>query len=398
MSRRKITVGTTNFMFGIFVRDTSSTTGAGLAGLTHTTPGLIAEYRREGQATWTSIPLVGGTLGSYLSGSLVADGALAGAYEFDPPNACFLTGATWVKIRLRGAANMLPVLAEFELDQLPYQDAIIPVDVQRWLDKAVQADASDYPFVAVSPGGISNTSLTTTAYSAIAAAVWAVLTSTLTAAGTIGKLIVDNLNATVGSRSTQTSVDTLIGRITAPVAQMFQDLIAMILGSGTANAQWDAKSLELAPSGGGGGDASQATLLEVKAKTDLLVVGQVNYTGMVDEKGEIRHPIFIGDDYLAVHSKAFTWDINAIPGLTAATAIVKFGGVNALLGKSWLVTGTATDLGGGRWRLTAQMDDTVTGLLLPGLYDWTVEVSNAGGTEMTVVYSDRKVEVRSKPT
>jgi hypothetical protein len=44
---------------------------------------------------------------------------------------------------------------------------------------------------------------------AIAAAVWQVLTSGFTTAGTVGKLVADNLNATVSSRATQTSVDTV---------------------------------------------------------------------------------------------------------------------------------------------------------------------------------------------
>jgi hypothetical protein len=39
------------------------------------------------------------------------------------------------------------------------------------------------------------------------ASVWAILTSTQSTAGTIGKLVVDNLNATVGSRASQASVD-----------------------------------------------------------------------------------------------------------------------------------------------------------------------------------------------
>jgi hypothetical protein len=41
------------------------------------------------------------------------------------------------------------------------------------------------------------------------ASVWAILTSTLTTAGTVGKLVTDNLNATVSSRASQTSVDDL---------------------------------------------------------------------------------------------------------------------------------------------------------------------------------------------
>lgn len=43
--------------------------------------------------------------------------------------------------------------------------------------------------------------------SAIAAAVWEVATSGLSTAGTIGKLLVDNINATIGSRSSHSAAD-----------------------------------------------------------------------------------------------------------------------------------------------------------------------------------------------
>lgn len=123
MSRRKQGGGLQSFSLPIFVQSTASTTGGGLAGLTHTTSGLVAEYRRQGQSSWTSITLVSKTLGTYTSGGIVADGALDGAYEFDPPDAALASGVRFVLIRLRGAANMMPVLVEIELDAVNYQDA-----------------------------------------------------------------------------------------------------------------------------------------------------------------------------------------------------------------------------------------------------------------------------------
>jgi len=79
-----------------------------------------------------------------------------------------------------------------------------------------------------------------------AAAVWASLTSALTGAGTIGKLIVDNLNATVSSRATQTSVDTANAAIATRASQTSVDAI-----------QTDVDTL-------------QSTVDGVKAKTDNL--------------------------------------------------------------------------------------------------------------------------------
>jgi hypothetical protein len=82
------------------------------------------EYRRAGESTWTNLtPQSGKTLGSFLSRGIVADGSLAGAYEVDFPDAAFAAGARMVLCRIRGVANMLPVLIEIELDAVDYQDA-----------------------------------------------------------------------------------------------------------------------------------------------------------------------------------------------------------------------------------------------------------------------------------
>jgi len=121
--KRKMSAGVASVTLPIFVQSTASTTGAGLAGLTSGTSGLVCEYRRQGQSTWTAVTLSAGTLGTWASGKIVADGALDGAYELDLPDAVCASGVRWVAVRLRGAANMLPVLIEIELDAVNYQDA-----------------------------------------------------------------------------------------------------------------------------------------------------------------------------------------------------------------------------------------------------------------------------------
>jgi hypothetical protein len=147
--KRKVKAGITSLSLPVFIQSTASTTGAGLGGLTHTTSGLVAEYRRQGQSTWTQLGvgtgLVSKTLGTYTSGGFVADGSLDGAYEFDPPDAAFATGARFVVIRLRGAANMLPVLIEIELDTVDYQTdafgALKPTTAGRTLDVSAGGEA-----------------------------------------------------------------------------------------------------------------------------------------------------------------------------------------------------------------------------------------------------------------
>jgi hypothetical protein len=130
----------------VFIADTSSTTGGGLSGVTSASSGLVMEYRRAGQSTWTSVtPQAGKTLGSYLSGGIVADGSLAGAYEVDFPDAAFASGARMVVCRVRGVANMLAVLIEIELDAVDYQvdafGAIKPTTAGRTLDVSAGGEA-----------------------------------------------------------------------------------------------------------------------------------------------------------------------------------------------------------------------------------------------------------------
>jgi hypothetical protein len=62
------------------------------------------------------------------------------------------------------------------------------------------------------------------------------------------------------SQSILSGVNTLTSRITAGVASMFQDLIIMIQGTGTALAKWTAAALSLAPTGSGGGGAGNVTV------------------------------------------------------------------------------------------------------------------------------------------
>ena len=122
MLRRKVTTGLTSVIEEVFIQDTSSTF-AGLA-ILYNTFGLVAEYRGEVDPAWTPISLATGTLGSYVSGSIVASGSLTGAIQFGTPNACFFAArGKSCRVRLYGAANMLPTWIDYELDTLNYQAA-----------------------------------------------------------------------------------------------------------------------------------------------------------------------------------------------------------------------------------------------------------------------------------
>ena len=122
--KRKTTAGIASFTLPIIIYDTSSTTGAGLSGVTHSSSGLVFEYRRQGQSSWTSVTPVSATLGTYTSGGIVASGSRAGRYEIGIPDAALAAGARFVEVCLRGVANMHPVDIEIELDAVNYQDSV----------------------------------------------------------------------------------------------------------------------------------------------------------------------------------------------------------------------------------------------------------------------------------
>lgn len=142
----KLKRGSTSIRRLIFVGDSSSTTGAGLANLLHNTSGLVAYYFAGDLSNEVSIPLASATLGSYTDGGFVAvdNTNMPGWYEFGIPNGA-LDGGNEVAIQLRGAANMVPVNVYIELDTVDYQTdafgAIKPTTAGRTLDISAGGEA-----------------------------------------------------------------------------------------------------------------------------------------------------------------------------------------------------------------------------------------------------------------
>ena len=151
--------------------------------------------------------------------------------------------------------------------------------------------------------------------------------------------------------------------------------------------------------GGGGGDpwatdlpagsysANQAggIVQAIAAKTNTITSGKVSYLGPVTAKGRIDQ-VVIGDDYLTAHGTSFVWTIDAIAGMSAAAVTVHFGGKCGT--NTFSRTGTASDLGSGKWSLVVEMPRANSGNLIVGEYVWSVEVRNAAGVELTRIYYD----------
>lgn len=122
----KIKGGTVSRIARVFIQDATSTSGAGLTGLTFSTSGLKWYYSRVGDSGSTALTPVTATVGTFASAGFVAvDGTnLPGVYEIGLPNAALASGASAVHLMLYGAANMVPVPIEIELDAVDYQNAV----------------------------------------------------------------------------------------------------------------------------------------------------------------------------------------------------------------------------------------------------------------------------------
>jgi hypothetical protein len=123
-----IAKGSTSVLVRIFLSDSSSTTGAGLTGLTSGSSGLVCYRARDddGNAGGTAISLSGGTRGTWSSGGFVEKDStnMPGIYEFGIPDAALATGSRSVDIMFKGATNLAPLPMEIELTGWNNQDAV----------------------------------------------------------------------------------------------------------------------------------------------------------------------------------------------------------------------------------------------------------------------------------
>lgn len=126
MSKQIVTKGATSQSFDVWIRDSSSSVGAGLTGLVFNSGSLVASYKRTAAAR-VAITLATQTVtGAFSSGGFVEVDAtnMPGLYRLDVPDAAFASGVAGVVVMLKGAANMEPCVMEFELKALDLQDGV----------------------------------------------------------------------------------------------------------------------------------------------------------------------------------------------------------------------------------------------------------------------------------
>jgi hypothetical protein len=133
--------------------------------------------------------------------------------------------------------------------------------------------------------------------------------------------------------------------------------------------------------------ADSWTELDTRLSTSMISPSIITAASVVAPNGSIPE-IIIGDDYLAANDRAFEFTVSAPVGLTIGSCICKFGG-KGRSGGMWLVTGTLTDVGSGNWKLSFELDSSITEILKPGEYSWSVAVEQAS-TSITKVRSSGK--------
>jgi hypothetical protein len=130
VAKLSILAGSTSQSVNVFIQDSSSTVGAGLAALVFNTTNLIAYYTFQGaNATATAITLatLAAVNSAFSSGGFKEIDAtnMKGIYRLDIPNAALAAAkGRAVTIMLSGAANMAPCVLEIELTGWDNQDAV----------------------------------------------------------------------------------------------------------------------------------------------------------------------------------------------------------------------------------------------------------------------------------
>ena len=171
--------GLTSQTLDIFLQDSSSSTGQGLAGLVFNSASLVASYRKGATGSRTAITLATQTVGgAYSSGGFVEIDAtnMKGVYRLDIPNAAVDTEG-FVTLYLYGATNLLPTALRVDCRPLP-------VDVKKFGGTAGTFAA-----------GIPTAELDSAAILAVADQVWDEATTGHTTAGTYGGRIVRATNS-----------------------------------------------------------------------------------------------------------------------------------------------------------------------------------------------------------
>lgn len=318
MAKLNIKPGSTDVTLYVFIQDSSSTTGAGLTGLTFESAGLSIYYVRSLSTRLEITKATQTPAGAHSDGGFCAvdDTNMPGVYRLDLPDAVCAVSARCAVVMLKGATNMAPVVLEVDLssqvDTTQFAGQAITcgagVTIGAYVGNATAAiavDGSGYvtyantaPPSAATIASQVRTELTTelgridaavtTRSSHSAADVWTAVTRTLTAATNItstgstialdGSGYVTYANAAPPSAATiatqvRTELTTELGRIDAAISSRGTstlDAAGVRTAVGLASANLDTQLSTI-------DDYLDTEVAAIKAKTDLLTTFPTNF-------------------------------------------------------------------------------------------------------------------------
>ncbi len=220
-------VGATSEIWQVFVQDSSSTTGAGLTGLTNASGSLTAYYHRDTDTSATAISLVSMTIGTFTSSGFkeIDSANMPGFYQFCPPNAALASGAKSCAFVLKGAANMAP----------------LPIEVQLTAGFSFDAAAPNVTSTSVGTGAIANTSFAAGAIDAAAIAASAIGSSELASGAiTAAKFATDAIdaNALAADAVTEIGAGVLSAAAAAPIASAVKKINNTTVNGNGAGTPW----------------------------------------------------------------------------------------------------------------------------------------------------------------
>lgn len=152
MAKLQIKVASTSQTIDIFIRDSSSTTGAGLTGLVFNAAGLTAYFALPRAASVAiTLATLAAVTSAWSSGGFKEIDAtnMPGWYRLDLPNAAIASGR-FVDIHLQGAANMAPCPVEIELTAVDNQTVNSYGLAATGMDAVLMSDISAVPAITAS--------------------------------------------------------------------------------------------------------------------------------------------------------------------------------------------------------------------------------------------------------
>jgi len=363
-----IKAGATSQTIDVELWDSSSTTGAKLAGLTYDTVGLVASYRRGATGPRTAITLATQTVGgAYSAGGFAEIDAtnMKGLYRLDLPDSAVATGAPYLVIELHGAANLVaqtvlvPLPVNIESDS--YNRLGTPAGASVSAD--IAAAKSDTAAILLDTGTdgvvIVNDGITAAKLAADAITEIQNGLSTLNAAAVRTAIGLAAANLDTQLATIAAYIDTEIATILAAVDA---EITAILADTNELQTDWV------------NGGRLDLLLDAISSKTGTIGAVSVTISSPVKANGDIE--IVRGDDYLIVDGRSIDIIVNAVYSNSSAMLTVS-SAAGAVIAVS--ATGTA-----GTGSTTYQFEVPKSASeVVPGTYDYDAEITTSSGSTIT---------------